>query len=77
MEFRDEPHAVTHTLSDLQLDIPFLSNLGGRREVATHPRLVFRFNEAVFDTDAVTMPFAADRRTQAHFQDKGLDVAPY
>lgn len=77
VEFRDEPHAVTHTLSDLQLDIPFLSNLGGRREVATHPRLVFRFNEAVFDTDAVTMPFAADRRTQAHFQVKGLDVAPY
>jgi uncharacterized protein involved in outer membrane biogenesis len=77
VEFRDEPHAVTHTLSDLQLDIPFLSNLGGRREVATHPRLVFRFNEAVFDTDAQTMPFAADRRTQAHFQVKGLDVAPY
>ena len=77
VEFRDEPYAVTHTLSDLQLDIPFLSNLGGRREVATHPRLVFRFNEAIFDTDAQTMPFAADRRTQAHFQVKGVDVAPY
>lgn len=77
VQFRDEPKSVTHTLSDVRLDIPFLSNIGGRREVATHPRLAFMFDGAAFDTDAVTTPFAADKRTQAHFQIKALDVTPY
>lgn len=77
VQFRDEPKSVTHTLSDVRLDIPFLSNIGGRREVATHPRLAFQFNGSSFDSDAETTPFASDRRTQARFQIKGLDVKPY
>jgi uncharacterized protein involved in outer membrane biogenesis len=77
VQFRDEPKSVTHTLSDVRLNIPFLSNIGGRREVATHPRLAFQFNGSTFDTDAETTPFAADRHTQARFQIKGLDVKPY
>ncbi|WP_108313680.1 DUF748 domain-containing protein [Limnohabitans parvus] len=77
VQFRDEPKAVNHVLSDVRLDIPFLSNLGGRRDVATHPRLAFKFNGAAFDTDAETAPFAKDRHTQARFKIKDLDVAPY
>lgn len=77
VHFRDEPKAVTHTLSDVRLDIPFLSNIGGRREVATHPRLAFIFDGADFDTDAKTTPFAADKHTQAHLQIKDFDVKPY
>jgi uncharacterized protein involved in outer membrane biogenesis/outer membrane protein OmpA-like peptidoglycan-associated protein len=77
VQFRDAPKSVTHTLSDVRLDIPFLSNIGGRREVATHPRLAFQFNGSTFDTDAETTPFAPDRHTQARFQIKGLDVKPY
>ncbi len=77
VQFHDVPKSVTHTLSDLRLDIPFLSNMDGRREVATHPRLAFRFNDAMFDTDAESTPFAADRHTEAQFQITGLKVAPY
>jgi outer membrane protein OmpA-like peptidoglycan-associated protein len=77
VRFRDAPQSVTHVLSDVRLDIPFLSNLGARRDVATHPRLAFKFNGAVFDTDAETTPFAKDRHTQARFKIKDLDVAPY
>lgn len=77
VQFRDAPKAVTHTLSDMRLDIPFLSNIGGRREVATHPRMAFIFDGAAFDTDAETTPFAADRHTQAHFQIRDFDVKPY
>ena len=75
--FLDEPKSVSHTLADVRLDIPFLSNIGGKRDVTTHPRLAFTLNGAAFDTDAETAPFAKDRHTQAHFQIKGLDVAPY
>ena len=77
VQFHDASQSITHTLSDVRLDVPFLSNIGGRREVATHPRLAFQFNGSSFDTDAETTPFAADRRTQARFQIKGLDVKPY
>ena len=77
VQFRDAPKSVTHTLSDLHLSIPFLSNIGGRREVAIHPRLAFQFNGSAFDTDAQTTPFASDRHTQAQLQVKGFDVKPY
>lgn len=77
IRFRDAPQSVTHTLTDLRLDVPFLSNMDGRREVSTHPRLAFKLNGAAFDTDAQTTPFSSDRHTQARFQIQGLDVAPY
>lgn len=77
VRFRDEPLSITHSLTDLRLDIPFLSNIGGKREVVTHPRLAFNLNGSAFDTDAQTTPFAADRNTHARFQIKGLDVTPY
>lgn len=77
IRFRDAPQSVTHTLTDLRLDVPFLSNMDGRREVSTHPRLAFKLNGAAFDTDAQTTPFSPDRHTHARFQIQGLDVAPY
>lgn len=77
VQFFDQPKAVTHALTELQLDIPFLSNIGSRREVATHPRLAFKLNGSVFDSDAETTPFRQDRHTQAHFQIKGLNAAAY
>jgi uncharacterized protein involved in outer membrane biogenesis/outer membrane protein OmpA-like peptidoglycan-associated protein len=75
--FRDEPLSITHNLTDLRLDVPFLSNIGGKREVATHPRLAFKLNGSSFDTDAQTTPFAADRNTHARIQVKGVDVTTY
>lgn len=77
VQFRDEALSVTHQLTDIRLDVPFLSNIGGRREVATHPRLAFTLNGTAFDTDATTTPFSADRNTHARFQFQGLDVAPF
>lgn len=77
LHFRDEPLSVTHSLTDLRLDMPFLSNIGGKREVATHPRLAFKLNGSTFDTDAQTTPFAADRNTHARIQVKGLDFSTY
>ncbi|WP_158272795.1 DUF748 domain-containing protein [Limnohabitans sp. T6-5] len=74
---RDAPKSLTHTLDDVTLQIPFLSNIGARREVSTHPRLAFTLNGVAFDSEAETAPFAADRRTQTHLRIKDLDVAAY
>lgn len=75
--FHDAPKSLTHTLDEVTLHIPFLSNIGARREVSTHPRLAFTLNGVAFDSEAETAPFAHDRRAQAQLHIKGLDVAPY
>jgi hypothetical protein len=75
--FHDAPKSLTHTLDDVTLHMPFLSNIGARREVSTHPRLAFKLNGVAFDSEAETAPFADDRRTQAQLHIKGLDVSPY
>ncbi|MBL0919988.1 MAG: DUF748 domain-containing protein [Hydrogenophaga sp.] len=75
--FIDEPVATTHRLEGLQVAVPFLSNLGSRREVVTEPRLAFTLNGSAFDSRATTTPFAEDRQTRARLQIPELDVQPY
>lgn len=77
VEFIDEPVNATHRLAGLQVAVPFLSNLGSRREVQTEPRLAFKLNGSAFDTRATTTPFAEDRQTRARLQIPELDVQPY
>jgi uncharacterized protein involved in outer membrane biogenesis len=77
IEFVDQPVATTHRLEGLHLAVPFLSNLGSRREVQTEPRLAFNLNGSAFDTRATTTPFAQDRQTRARLQIPDLDVQPY
>jgi uncharacterized protein involved in outer membrane biogenesis len=73
----DEPVQATHRLDALQVAVPFLSNLGSRREVVTEPRLAFTLNGSAFDSRATTTPFAEDRQTRARLQIPELDVQPY
>lgn len=73
----DAPVEVTHELKGLQLAVPFLSNIGSRREVVTEPVLAFTLNGSVFDSRAATRPFADDRQTRARLQVPELDLEPY
>ncbi len=73
----DEAVGATHRLEGLHVAVPFLSNLGSRREVQTEPRLAFTLNGSAFDTRATTTPFAQDRQTHARLQVPDLDVNPY
>lgn len=77
VEFVDQPVGATHRLEGLHVAVPFLSNLGSRREVQTEPRLAFKLNGSAFDTRATTTPFAEDRQTRARLQIPDLDVQPY
>ena len=73
----DDRVGATHRLEGLQLAVPFLSNLGSRREVVTEPRLAFNLNGSAFDSRASTTPFASHRRTEVRLQIPDLDVQPY
>jgi len=77
VEFEDRPVQKTHRLSDLALGIPFLSNLPARQQIIVEPRLAFSLNGSRFDSSAQTTPFAATRKTEASFELRDVDLAPY
>ena len=77
VDFDDETVKRTHTLRELVLNVPFLSSLASKREIKTEPKLSFVLNGSKFDSTAFSTPFAANRKTAAQIQFKGLDLAPY
>ena len=77
IDFDDQTVQRKHTLRDLVLNVPFLSNLDSQREVKTEPKLAFVLNGSQFDSAAFSTPFADSRKTDAQLQFKGLDLAPF
>lgn len=75
--FTDETTHTQHTLQQLQLGIPFLSNFGSRRDILTQPHLSFLLNDTPFNTSAQTTPFAANKHTQAQLHIEALDLTDY
>jgi len=77
LELTDESVHATHSLQELHLAVPFLSNLPSQRDIKTAPRLAFVLNGSRFDTAAVATPFAPTRQTNATLQLRDLDLQPY
>ncbi|MEF9966253.1 MAG: DUF748 domain-containing protein, partial [Comamonas sp.] len=77
LQFRDDTVGQTHELKDLQLGIPFLSNLESKREIKVLPQLAFALNGSQFASRAEATPFADDRKAEAKFAIKDLDLQPY
>lgn len=77
VDFVDQGAGQTHEVRELQLSIPFLSNLDAKRAVLAEPRLAFRLNGSRFDSSAQSTPFAPTRRTDAVLKLAGLDLSPY
>lgn len=77
MDFTDKSVGKTHALRDLQINVPFLSNLASQRTVLVEPKLAFRLNGSRFDSSAQGTPFAETRKTDATFKLTDLDVTPY
>jgi len=77
VDFNDQSVGRTHEMRDVNLSVPFVSNLESKRDVNTAPRLVFRLNGSNFDTAAQGTPFAQTHKTDATFKIAGFDMAPY
>ncbi len=77
MDFTDKSVEKTHELRALTLSVPFLSNLDADREIKTEPRLAFRFNGSVFDSQGASTPFNASHKTDAVIKLGGFDLKPY
>ena len=77
LDFTDLAVGKTHALRDLQLQLPFLSNLPSQRTVLVEPKLAFLLNGSRFESSAQTTPFEPTRKTQAALKLNDLDLAPY
>ena len=77
LSFMDRRVDKIHELSDLQIKLPFLSNLDSKRDVVVQPKLAFVLNGSRFDSNAQGTPFAQTHKTDATFKLTDLDVAPY
>ena len=75
--FTDQTVGKTHILRNLQLSLPFLSNMRGQRDVKTAPRLAFALNGSQFDSAAQATPFASSRQADASLKIVAFDLAPY
>jgi hypothetical protein len=77
LDFSDQSVGKTHALRELNLSVPFLSNLKSQREIKTSPHLAFKLNGSSFDTAAEGTPFAQTHKTDATLTLRGFDLNPY
>nr|WP_315243322.1 DUF748 domain-containing protein [uncultured Albidiferax sp.] len=77
VDLTDQALKTTHTLRDLDLTLPFLSNLDSQRTIQTEPYLAFKLNGSSFDSAAQSIPFDPSRKTHARIRLDQLDLAPY
>lgn len=75
LRLTDRPLGQSHTVSGLQVALPFLSNLPEDVQVTVEPRLAFRYGDTAVDLHGSTYPFSADRRTELALAVDRFDLA--
>ena len=76
-DFIDTAVGKTHTVRELDIAVPFLSNLDSKRDIHTDPLLAFKLNGSAFNSSARTTPFAQTRKTDATLKLQAMDLTPY
>lgn len=77
VDYTDQAQPGQHTLRELQLSVPFLSNFDSKRDVLVAPRLAFVLNGSAFDSSAQGTPFAQTRQGEAQLKISQFDLKPY
>ena len=77
VELNDESVQRKHELKDLQLGIPFISNLESKREIKVLPHLAFDLNGSKFESRGESTPFADGRQTAMTLKWDQIDLTPY
>jgi uncharacterized protein involved in outer membrane biogenesis len=77
VDFVDEPVQRTHTVRQLQIGIPFLSNIPSYVEVFVEPRLEARINDDPYVIAGKAKPFANSLESSLQIDIRELDIAKY
>ena len=77
VDFDDRPKKTKHTVRDLEIGIPFLSNIPSKVEITTQPVFRARVNGAPFDLAGKTKPFSGTRETTLDLNLSDVDIPFY
>jgi len=77
IDFDDRPLGTKHELTDIDLAIPFVSNLPRNLKTYVQPSLRMKVNGAPLEVKGETLPFEEALRTHVALDIKGLDLPRY
>jgi uncharacterized protein involved in outer membrane biogenesis len=77
IDFDDQPLGSKHQVTDLDIDIPFISNLPRHLKQFVQPRLSAHVNGAPLVIKGETLPFENSLRTHVALQLEGFDLPRY
>ncbi len=77
VDFVDMPEETTHTVRELMVGIPFLSDIGSSVETFVQPHFSAKINGALFALQGKTKPFADSRETSFDINIKDVNIPYY
>jgi uncharacterized protein involved in outer membrane biogenesis len=77
IEIDDQPLAREHVISDIEIGLPFVSNLPSDVELHVEPSIAARVNDAVFALKGRVRPFIDEREATLKIELKALKLARY
>jgi uncharacterized protein involved in outer membrane biogenesis len=77
VDFDDRPQKTKHTIRDIRVGIPFLSNIPSKVEITTQPMLEAKVNGAPFALKGETKPLSPTRETTLNFDLSDVDLPFY
>lgn len=77
LSVQDGPRGQSHEVTQLQVQVPFVSTLKDPRQVKVQPHLAFVLDGSPFDTKVSTQPFSDPLNTEVQLTFEDLNLAPY
>ena len=77
LRFDDRPAGKQHVVADLDLALPFVSNLPHHAEIHTEPRFSAKVNGAPLSLEGKSKPFAQSRESEVDLDLAGVEIAQY
>jgi uncharacterized protein involved in outer membrane biogenesis len=77
IDFRDGPKQTKHTVRELNIGLPFLSNVPAQVNVFVHPVFSAKVNETLYAIQGETKPFADSLETTFDINIKDFDIPYY
>jgi hypothetical protein len=77
VDFDDRPKRTKHTVRDVEIGIPFLSNIPSHVEITTQPVFKAKVNGAPFALQGNTKPFSRTLETTVDLEVADIDAAHY
>jgi len=77
IDFSDEPEKIKHTVRELNIGIPFLSNFPSYVRRSVHPHFSAKINDTLYTIEGKTEPFADSRETHLDIDIKDINIPYY